>query len=350
VSAVEALLKALTEPPGVSGHEGRVREVILEKWTPLVDQVNASARGSIHALKRGATPTSHRSLMVAAHMDSVGLLVSAIDDSFLRVSAVGMLDPRVLAGTPVTVHGLRDLPGVIARLLTAQQANESAGPALPGLVVDTGLSAVQLRRQVRIGDPISFSGALVELAGGWVSGRSLDNRASIAALTFCLEELAEARPGLDLWAVATTSEETNLGGAITSAFSIAPDLAIAVDTTFGKSPGSEGWQTFDVGGGPTLATGPNMHPALHRRLREIADELGIPYAIEPVPASSDTDAMALQVTRAGIPTMLIEIPIRYMHTAVEVAAIDDIERAGRLLAGFVSTIDDAFVEGLTWDG
>jgi putative aminopeptidase FrvX len=115
-----------------------------------------------------------------------------------------------------------------------------------------------------------------------------------------------------------------------------------------KAPGANDWRTFELGKGIVLAWGPNIHPALHRRLKEIAEEMEIPFSVEYTPRHSGTDAYAMQTAAEGIPTAVVSIPLRYMHTPVEVVALKDIERAGRLLAEFLCRLDDAFTEALTW--
>jgi endoglucanase len=177
----------------------------------------------------------------------------------------------------------------------------------------------------------------------------LDNRVSVAALTVTLQELQSKSHAWDVWAVATAQEEETLGGAFTSAFGLHPDLAIAVDVTFAKGPGANDWQTFPLGKGPTLAFGPNIHPFLHKKLKDLADRLEIPYAVEVLPRHSGTDTYAMQVTAEGIPTAVIGIPLRYMHTPVEVVAYKDIQRAGRLTAEFIAALEPDFVEKITWD-
>jgi endoglucanase len=150
----------------------------------------------------------------------------------------------------------------------------------------------------------------------------------------------------DVSAVATVQEEIGLRGAIASAFGLAPDLAVAIDVTFGDTPGVNGGKTVAMDKGPAIGWGPNLHPGVVKRLREVADFLEIPYVTEPLPGHSGTDAWAVQVTREGIPTGLLSIPIRYMHTAVETVVLADIDRTARLLAAFISRLDDAFLAGL----
>jgi endoglucanase len=189
----------------------------------------------------------------------------------------------------------------------------------------------------------------MELKEELLSGHSLDNRASVAALTVCLEELQTKTHVWDVWAVATVQEEETLGGAATSAYHLRPDLAVVLDVTFAKGPGANGWETFPMGKGPTLGWGANLHPFLYKKYKELADKLEIPVAMELTPGHSGTDAYAIQVARTGIPTMLIGIPLRYMHTPVEMIAIKDVQRAGRLVAEFIGSLEPDFVSKISWD-
>ena len=345
------LLKYLLTTPGLSGHEKPTREIIQSAWEPVTDELTTSRLGSLHGLKRGQAPEPRQTILIAAHMDAIGLMVTNLVDGFLRVTEVGGLDARVLPGQLVTVHGRRDLPGVIVQPpahLLPEEASD--GPvALKYLLVDTGLRSRQVHRLVRAGDLISFAQEPTELTGDTLAGKSLDNRASVAALSLCLEHLQKRRHDWDVWAVATTQEEETFGGAKTSAFQLRPQLAVAVDVTWGKSPGSPEHKTFSLGKGPTLGWGPNIHPGLHKSFKELADQLEIPHEAEVMPRHSGTDAFALQVAAEGIPTMVVSIPLRYMHTPVEVVNLKDIRRTALLLSEFISRLDGDFMAKLTLD-
>jgi tetrahedral aminopeptidase len=215
--------------------------------------------------------------------------------------------------------------------------------------VDVGLLPAQVARRVRVGDIISYATEPVELTGDVISGHTLDNRSSVAALTVALEELQSKTHNWDVWAVATTQEEVTLGGAFTSAFALKPDLAVAVDVTHAKGPGASDWLTHPLGKGPCLGFGPNIHPFLFNKFNELADRLEIPHENEVMPSMSGTDAYATQVSREGIPTMLISIPLRYMHTPVEVVSIKDVQRTGRLLSEFIAGLTPDFMSTITWD-
>lgn len=292
--------------------------------------------------------------MIATHMDAIGLMVSRIVDEFLYITYIGGADTRVLPGTPVIVHASgtgEELYGVIAMPPAGllPEGKNSGVISIEYLVVDMGLTPKEAAKRVRIGDRVSFGTEPVEMSGGCVSGHTLDNRASVAALTICLEELQSTSHAWDVWAVASVQEETVFAGAYTSAFQIKPTIAIAMDMTFGKGTGSSGYQTFEIGKGITLGIGPSIHPFLHKRFKDVAERVEIPVHDEVMPKYSSTDADAIQLVEEGIPTMVLSIPQRYMHTPVEVVSIKDIQRAGRLLAKFIASLEADFIDNMKWD-
>jgi tetrahedral aminopeptidase len=345
------LLKQLISVAGLSGYEAPARRLLQAAWRPLVDDLQVSRLGSLHALRRGTAPEPRPALLVASHMDAIGMMVSGLLDGFLRISEVGGLNPLILAGQLVTVHGRKDLPGVIVPLpenLLPEQAGESLGK-LGGLLVDLGLTAAEVQKLVRVGDLVSFAQPPIELSQDYLAGHSLDNRASLAALTVCLQALQGRQIAWDAWFVASTQEEETFGGAQTSAFQLRPALAVAVDVTFGSAPGSAAHRTSPTGKGPTLGWGANIHPGLYRTFKELAERLEIPYKTEPMATYSGTDAQIMQVVAEGIPTMVLSIPLRYMHSPVEMVSLKDIARAGRLLAEFILQLDAGFMDRLSWD-
>ena len=346
-------LKSMISVSGLSGYEAPVAKIIKEKWALLVDETSISRVGSLHGLKKGSGKSPRPAVMIATHMDAIGMMVSKITDGFLHIAKVGGIDVRVLPGAEVTVQASSgdELHGVIA-MPSARLLPESAGDGvleINYLLVDTGLTPREVEKKVRVGDLVSFANDPIDLAGDVVSGHTLDNRASVAALTVCLEELQTKSHLWDVWAVATVQEETSYLGAYSSAFALRPQIAIAVDGTFAKGPGADGWQAFPLGKGVGLCMGPNMHPFLHKKLKELADKLEIPWFLDVSPTHSGTDAYPMQTTAEGIPTALVEFPIRYMHTPVESVAVKDIQRAGRLLAEFIASLEVDFVETIQWD-
>ena len=354
-------LKSMISVSGLSGHEVPIARIIEEKWRTLVDETSVSRVGSLHGLKKGSSrggdPSKVKdkrpSVMIATHMDAIGMMVSSIEDGFLHITDIGGIDIRVLPGAMVTVHANsgEELPGVIAmppaRLLPDGEGSRAV--AIKHLLVDTGLMQGEVEKKVRVGDLVSFANEPMELAGDVISGHTLDNRASVAALTICLEELQGKSHLWDVWAVATVQEETSFLGAYTSAFQLRPNIAIAVDGTFAKGPGANGWQTRPMGKGVGICMGPNIHPFIHKRLTELADKLEIPWFLDVTPHHSGTDAYPMQTTMEGIPTALLEYPLRYMHTTVESVVVKDLQRVGRLLAEFITSLDENFVKTITWE-
>lgn len=269
-------LKSLISVSGLSGYEKPVAKIIEDKWRTLVDETSVSRVGSLHGLKKGSGKSPRPSVMIATHMDAIGMMVSSIEEGFLHITNIGGIDVRVLPGAEVTVHASsgEELPAVVAmppaRFLPGNEGNGVV--AIKHLLVDTGLTQREVEKNVRVGDLVSFANQPLELAGEVVSGHTLDNRASVAALTVCLEELQGKSHVWDVWAVATVQEETSYLGGYTSAFQLRPDIAIAVDGTFAKGPGANDWQTHPMGKGVGICMGPNMHPFLHKKMTELADQ------------------------------------------------------------------------------
>ncbi len=351
---LSAHLKELCAAPGLSGYEAPVRQLLRAAWEPLADEISQDRLGSLVAVRRGSGPEPRPRLMLAAHMDAIGLIVTHVEGDFLRITNIGGVDARVMPGQLVTVHGRVDLPGVVAlpppHLLP--KAHRDGVAPLAELLIDTGLPADRLREQVEIGSLVSFAQPPRELQNGLLACQSLDNRACLAALTVCLEALEARAHTWDVLAVATVQEEIGLQGAAGAAFSLAPDLAVAVDVTWGTDANTRefGYRTFALGGGPTLALGPNIHPGLHQAFKAAADRAEVPYSVEAIwSGHSGTDAFAIQIAREGVPTMIVSVPIRNMHTPVEIVALKDITRAGRLLAEFAAGLRMDFLETLVWD-
>ena len=345
-----SLLRQLSEARGLSGFEGPVRDLVRETWKPHVDHLDEGRLGSLIGVKKGGGEEPRPRLMLAAHMDEVGLMVTGIEDGFLRVSRVGGTDRRVLLGLEVTVHGRRDLPGVVATRPphVLPQGERKKTVPLEKIFVDVGLPEGEVEELVSIGDLIFIDRQMTELANRRVAGKALDDRACVAAISLALERLNKIDHAWDVVAVATVQEETGLKGALASAFGIAPDLAIALDVTFGEQPGADKFGTFPLGDGPAIGLGPNFHPGLVDRLKKVAEDREIPYHIDPIPGRSGTDAWAIQVSREGVPTALVSIPLRYMHQPVETLAVEDVERAGRLLAAFVADSEVGLLDEIAW--
>jgi len=345
------LLKEMLSVSGLSGFESPIREIVQEAWEPLTDELSVSKVGSLHGLKKGRGKDPRRRVMISAHMDAIGMMVTTIDNGFLRVTEIGGIDHRILPGQLVTVHGRKQLPGVIVQP-PGHLIPESVGDGpvdMKYLLVDVGLRPDEVAEMVRVGDIVAYAQQPLELTGEALAGHTLDNRVSVAATTLCLEALQNRVHDWDVWAVATAQEEETLGGALTSPFDIQPDIAIVIDVCFAKGTGSTDWRSLPFGEGVGIGYGPNIHPALYDAFEKKAKALEIPYNRDLMPKMSGTDAMAVQIVAEGIPCAVLGIPLRYMHTPVETVSLKDIRRAGRLMAEFIADLTPDTLDQIHWE-
>ncbi|MBV9820321.1 MAG: M20/M25/M40 family metallo-hydrolase [Solirubrobacterales bacterium] len=335
------LLHRLLRAPGPSGHETAPAEVWREACAAFTDDVRADRVGSSVARVPGTAgaPT----LAVIGHIDEIGLHVSHIDDEgFLRFGEVGGWDPIQLVGQRVRLSTRGgDLLGVIGRkpIHLIQGDDRDRAPKLKDLHIDIGAgTGDEAREMVRIGDVAVIDVEPLSLPNERLVSRSLDNRIGcyVAAEAARLVAAQGGAPG-EMLALAVAQEETTFAGARTSAYGLNPDLAIVVDVTHATDqPGVElGPVTVHkLGSGPVIARGTMLHPAVTGLLHDVAEELDMAFSVESLGRGTGTDADAVHVARAGIPTGLVSVPLRYMHSAVELVALSDIEATARLIAAF----------------
>ncbi len=342
-------LKRLVEAHAPSGYEAPIAEILREDWADLVDDFDSDGLGSLIGIKRATRPAEQRRvIMLAAHMDEIGLMAREIKDGFIYVHRISGIDPRVMMAQPVLVHGERALPGIVATVPPhmLRAADRAKYPPIDSLVVDVGLPAAEVEALVSVGDLVTIDAPMIELKGRLLAAKAMDDRACIAVITTCLQLLGDMRHSWEVHAAATVQEEVGLRGAATAANHIEPDCAIALDVGFAEQPGlSTG--AGKLGEGPQLGIGANFHPKMVARLQEVAAYYEIKWQSDIMPARTGTDAWAIQVSRAGVPTALLSIPLRNMHSPVETLDLKDIERCGRLLAHFICGLDEDFVDYLS---
>lgn len=344
-------LKTLTELHSPSGYEDAVRAYLRETWSNWVDELQVTGLGNLIGIKRGASKNSRR-IMLCAHMDEIGMMVAEVRDGYIRATNIKGSDDRIMQAKSVLVHGKRTLSGVFAAVPPHISNTTGDGrktyPKLEDQWIDVGLSAEEVQQIVRIGDIVTMDAPFLELKNGFVAGKAMDDRACVAAISHCLELLKNRVHEWDVYAVASVQEENGYQGATTAAYRVNPDLAIALDVTFAKQPGVNDDFTLELGKGISIGVGPNFHQKLVDEIQEVAKQIEIPLPVEPLPGRSGTDAWAIQVAQQGVPTMLLNIPIRNMHTPIETVSIRDIKRAGRLMAEFITLLDDEFLDKLKW--
>jgi len=339
----------LSNAVGVSGYEQKISKQVAQEFDKYTDEIEYDALGNLISCKRGTGNFSELKIMLAAHMDEIGLMVTKIEEGgFLRFTPVGGVDQRTLVGQEVMVHGKASLQGVIgAKPPHIQSAKEvTKAYKMEDMYIDLGLTEKEVNSQIRVGDIVSIKREFCDLKNDRVTGKALDDRAGVLMILETLKNLTKLKHQIDVYGVATVQEEVGVRGAITSTYGIVPDIGIAIDVCHATMPGVSKEDAAELGKGPAIGFGPHVHPKIFKKLTEIAKELDIPYQIEPSNRPGGTDAYAIQVTRAGIPTALLSIPLRYMHTSVETASLDDIKRGARLLAHFIVEINAEFVEGL----
>lgn len=337
-----ALLLDLMRLPGIPGRETAVADRLQAAWVPLADEIRRTPAGSLRAIRHGRGKNPRPSVLLTAHMDAIGMVVAEVEGAFLRLASAGTFVTEMLPGQRVLIHGRRLIPGIVVQPpdhCLPPDRNEGSVP-LGAFLVDTGLSARQLQSHVRIGDPITFDRMPIHMGDGVVAGPALDNRAGLAALTMALQSLHRSGHAWEVLAAGLVSEEIGSLGARTSAHKDPPTLALVIDTTYGRSHAEAEHLTFPLGGGPSNGWGPAAHPGIHERLRLAAERLEISLTLEPMPWYSESDADVLQLAGAGVPTGCLFIPVRYMHSPVEMVDTEDIRRAGSLVAEFVRGLDE----------
>jgi endoglucanase len=341
------LLTILSNSTGISGHEYFFSSKIKEVFENYCQSVYQDAAGNVIGVRKARKENPYK-IMLAAHMDEIGLMVKNIDEKgFIYFTNIGGVDPRILLAQEVIVHGKEDLFGVIGAKPPHLQSAEEVTKAvkMEDMVIDVGLPAEKVKELVNIGDPITFHSSSSFLLNRYICGKSLDDRAGIIVITECLKELKRSELDVEVYAVATVQEEVGLRGAIVSSYHINPDIGIAIDVCHGETPDASKEETYSTGKGPVITIGPNIHPKLSKKIMDIAKEYNIPFQMDVEPGNTGTDAWAIQVTRSGIPTLLISIPLRYMHTTVETLNFNDITNAGKLLAFFIKKLEGE-LEGL----
>jgi putative aminopeptidase FrvX len=340
---VKELLRKLSDAHGVSGSEGNVYDLIRKELKGCVDEIREDVMGNLIAVRKGNT----FSVMLAAHMDEIGLMVKYIDDKgFLRFVALGGWYAPVLFSQRVILHGSKGkVTGVVGGkpVHVMDEEERKKGVKIDDMFIDVGASSADEVRELGIetGTPITIDREFAELANGRVTGKAFDNRAGCAVLIKTLQEL---KTPFTVYGVFTVQEEVGLKGARTSAFTLDPSIAIATDVTIpGDHPGIEKKDAaLEMGKGPAVTIvdssgrGLIANRALVRWLREAAEKNEIPIQVE-VGAGGTTDATAIHLTKGGIPSTTLSVPTRYIHSPVEVIDIRDVENSVRLLTGALRT-------------
>lgn len=346
---LDETLEKFSNACGVAGREEEVRALMRELLIDYVDEIKEDRLGNIIGVKQG-TAKKPLNVMLAAHMDEIGLLVKTISkDGFIQFTKMGGIDDRILLAQKVIIHTDKGpLPGIIGCKPPHIQKEEERKKvmAYDELFIDVGAESFEEAKQmgVKIGDPISFDVKFVKTGKDVVMGKAFDDRVGCAVLVEAMKQLENT--GCTVYAVGTVQEELGLRGAATAAFGIYPDVGIALDVTIaGDAPGVKEFEApIKLRKGPSITVadyGLVTHPKVLRMLVEAAEESGIPYQLESgLPGT--TDAAKISLTREGVPSGVISIPTRYIHSPVSLISLKDAENTVALVVSALRKIQEYF--------
>ncbi len=320
-----------------SGFE-RDAAVALELMAPLVDECRRDPAGNVIGVRKAAVPDAKK-LLLDAHQDEIGLMVTGIDDQgFLHFSNLAGFSSVCLPASMVTVKGRRPLPGVVATLPPHLLTEEEQKKPLPmnKTVIDIGYTAQRARELVQVGDPIVLRQSCVNMLGTRVTGKSLDDRAGIAVLLDVLNNLKKMPLPVELYTVFSAGEEFSGFGARAAAEAIGPDEALVVDVTHGESPATPKGKAFPLGSGAAIGISPILSDRVTGQLLGLAKAYQIPYTKEVMSGRTHTNSDQIVTSRNGVSVGMVSIPLRYMHSGCETADLRDLAACSQLIMRYIN--------------
>lgn len=333
------IIRELSTLDGPSGSEGAVAKRVSELLIPFMDEVRTDTMGNVLGYKSCGKKDAKR-LLLDAHIDEVGFIVTGIEEGFLKISEIGKPDVRQLPSSQVKVLAEPPIVGFVAckpvHVLSADEMNKNV--KLEDISIDIGLSDTQAKKAVSLGTPVVFTGEFQELGSNSFCGKAFDDRACMAIIIDALKKLEGKELDVDLIVMGSVQEEIGSRGAITGTYGEAPDYAVVVDVTYGKTHDYKKGDAFSVGGGPAIGVGPSLSRPLSNRFIELCKEKNFPYQIEVMGGDNGTNAWDIQISREGIATALISLPLKYMHTPIETFSLEDADRVSELLSAFVLSL------------
>lgn len=331
--ALQELIFALSDTNGVSGDESAPAEMAgkeLAKYMP----VTIDALGNIS----GKTAGAGTHILLDAHMDQIGMIVTAVDeDGFVKIDKCGGMDIRVLAAHEVTVWGKEPLFGVITSTpphLTQKEDGKKA-KGFDEIAIDIGLPGKKASELVHPGDRVTLNSKQMRLMNNRICSPALDDRAGMAAILRCLQILKDKKHQCQLSVLFSVQEETGGSGAQTGGFTAAADESIAVDVSFAMAPGMPREKCADLGKGTMIGLSPVLDHKMSTTLEQVAKDKNIPYQLEVMGGKTGTNADMIQVAGTGTPSALLSIPLKNMHTGVEMLDLADVESTARLMAEYI---------------
>lgn len=329
-------LQALCTLSGPSGFEHRVSEMAAQLLRQVgMEEVSIDKMGNVLGVRRCGKPNAKK-LLLDSHLDEIGLMVTGIQDGYLRFRSIGGVDARMLPARELNI--LTDPPifGVVACLPPHVQSGEDHDNSIPikDLFIDIGMTQEEAEKTVPIGTPITYRDGCFPLGESRMCGKSMDDRSCFTILLRAAELLMEKELDVDLYILGSTREEVSGVGAIVSTNRVIPDFCVAVDVTHGRTPDVSKDQAFPLGGGPAIGVGPNITRWMSRRMKAKCEENNWPYNLEVMEGHTGTNGWHMQICQEGIATSVLSLPLKYMHTPIEVLDLEDMETTAKLLAAF----------------
>ena len=324
----------LSEAAGASGDESMAAELaldMLKKYCPDAEIKNGNVIG-----KFGKFNELLPSLVLDAHIDQIGMIVTYItDEGFVKIGNLGGIDRRLLPAQQVVIHGKRDIKGVICSVPPHLSSGKNEVISFSDAAVDTGMTKSELEENISYGDTITFDVKCRSLIGSRITGGALDDRCGVASILYALELLKNQKTAYNVTVIFSAQEELGERGAAIGAFEINPDIAIAVDVSFAFAKGENEQKCGYLGKGPMIGISPSLSKEISHKLIDTAKNSKIPYQLEVMNGLTSTNADRYSVNREGAESCTVSIPLRNMHTPVEVIDISDVEFTGKLLAEFI---------------
>lgn len=339
------ILEELTAFNAVSGFEEGMSVYMKGLFEKYCNHVEIDKFYNVIGCKKGSN--GNKKLLITAHFDEIGLLVKSIDENgYLKLAKIGGIDSKILLAHEVMVHGKKDIFGVIGakppHLLKPEETKKAV--KLEDLYIDAGFDQESIKKFVSIGDPITLKSNPMVLNEKKFSSKALDNRCNMMTFLEIMERLHSVKHEADIYFVATTQEEIEAVGAKIATFNLEPDLAMVIDTCHGEIPDCAKEEVYPLGKGPAIAIGPNMHRKMTDYLIALAKKEEIPFQIDVEAGDSGTEAWVTQTSKCGVPTLLISIPVKYMHTAIETIHLDDIKNTSILISKFIQSLSGEMEE------
>jgi putative aminopeptidase FrvX len=335
-------LKSLAEAPSPSGYEQPVQKIFREYIKTAVDEVQTDVLGNAFGLIKGKEKPV---VMLAGHCDEIGFMIKYVDENgYLYFASIGGVDEQLLPGKRVWVHGPEDaVLGVVGRkpIHLLDPKDREKAPQIYAQFIDIGAKTRrEAEKHVRIGDPVTFAGGLESLLGDRIVSRGFDDKVGSFVVAEVLRQIGEKkeRPPCTVYGVSTVQEELGLRGATTSAYRIQPDIGIAIEVGHASDyPDVDKKRVgeYKIGAGPIIARGANINPRVYDLLLKSAKRCKTPVQILGAPRATGTDANVIQLSRNGVATGLVSVPLRYMHTPTEVLSLKDLETTCQLLVAFI---------------